>query len=115
MEEIKRSLLAKREAEWKFKSRAIWLAEGNENTIFFQNYAKHRTSINTIWEIKNQKGFIARSFKEIAEEGRKHFDSLFHETTKGNNAEILRVDLPLILALAVNCNSHHMTGFSGIT
>jgi len=32
----------------------IWLAEGDENTKFFQNYAKHRKNINIIWELRKE-------------------------------------------------------------
>jgi hypothetical protein len=60
LEGIKKGLLEKEEAKWKLKNRAIWLAEGDENTKFFQNYARHRKNTNTIWENSIQ---VASKFK----------------------------------------------------
>lgn len=32
------------------KIRALWLANGDENTICFLNYANHGKIINTVWD-----------------------------------------------------------------
>jgi hypothetical protein len=42
------NLPKKEEKEWRLKSRATWIAEGDENTKFFQNFSKHQKNINTI-------------------------------------------------------------------
>jgi hypothetical protein len=42
LEKRRRAILEEREAQWRLKSRALWLACGDENTKFFQAYAKGR-------------------------------------------------------------------------
>lgn len=44
------------EEKWRLKSRAIWLEVGDENSKFFQNYAKGMRNTNTIWEMKEGDG-----------------------------------------------------------
>ena len=44
------------EAEWRLKSGAIWLVEGDEGNIFFQNLAKYWKHVKTIWDVKLQDG-----------------------------------------------------------
>jgi hypothetical protein len=41
LEGTKKSLLDKKEVEWRLKSKAIYLEEDDECTKFFHNYAKH--------------------------------------------------------------------------
>jgi hypothetical protein len=48
LEESKRRILDWDESQWRTKSRAVWPVERDENTMFFQNYSKHRKNINTI-------------------------------------------------------------------
>jgi hypothetical protein len=40
-------ILVDREKEWRIKSRAIWLQEGDENTKNFHRYATNRKNINS--------------------------------------------------------------------
>jgi hypothetical protein len=54
LEGRRRKLLEEREAEWRLKSRAIWLEKGDENTKFFQAFAKGRKMANTIWSLNDQ-------------------------------------------------------------
>jgi hypothetical protein len=59
------------------KSRALWLHSGDENTKFFQAYAKGRKMINTIWGIKHQSGRMQTSFEDMARVGSIHFKSQY--------------------------------------
>lgn len=52
LEKLKNQILLAKEEEWRLKSRAIWLKAGDEDTIFFHNYAKGRKSANTIRNLK---------------------------------------------------------------
>jgi hypothetical protein len=49
-------LLGEKEVAWQLKSRVIWLHCGDENTKFFQAYAKGRKMVNTIWDLKGDNG-----------------------------------------------------------
>lgn len=50
LEEIKKAILLKEEEFWRCKSKALWIHQGDYNSIFFQKYANHRRNINTIWK-----------------------------------------------------------------
>lgn len=48
LEKGRRTLLKEREDAWRLKSRAIWLNCGDENTKFFQAYARGQNMTNII-------------------------------------------------------------------
>jgi hypothetical protein len=56
-----------REEECRLKRRALWLHSGDENTNFFQAYAKGRKLANTIWGLKDPSGKQLTSFKDLAQ------------------------------------------------
>jgi hypothetical protein len=58
------------EQEWRTKSRALWIKEGDNNTIFFHQF------VNSIWEIKDEQGKVAASFGE-KEKLEKSFSTIF--------------------------------------
>jgi hypothetical protein len=55
-------LLLDKEREWRLKSRATWIDWGIKIPIFFQNFANHRKSVNTIWELSNKEGRKVNNF-----------------------------------------------------
>jgi hypothetical protein len=77
LEKKRRQLLQSREEEWRLKIRALWLHSGDENTKFFQAYAKGRKLANTIWGLKDPSGQQLTSFKDLAQLGSQHFQTLF--------------------------------------
>ena len=78
-EKKRNDILCEREATWRMKSRAIWLQCGDENTKFFQAYAKGRKCSNTIWELPSAEGEMVSSFEGLAALGVDHFGTLFKE------------------------------------
>lgn len=48
----KKIILRKEEEAWRQKSRAVWLAQGDANTIYFHQYPYYRKVTNAVWEIK---------------------------------------------------------------
>ena len=73
LEAMKESLLLQEENKWRLKSRALWLAEGDQNTKLFHSYASQRKNINTIQEVKNTRGNIAKTFGEKSKVVVEHF------------------------------------------
>lgn len=61
--------LAKDESLWRLKSRAVWIFEGDTNTIFFHHYANYIKSLNSIWALTNPKGFRLLLHSNNADEG----------------------------------------------
>ena len=48
LESARKKISLENEERWRLKSREIWLSVGDDNTNFFQNYAKGHKNINTI-------------------------------------------------------------------
>ena len=91
MEKRRQVLLEEKEARWRLKSRAIWMKAGDENTKFFQAYAKGRRMNNTIWELENENGEQISTFEGLAEMGINHFGSIYKAQEESSIAEIVRV------------------------
>lgn len=68
-EVAKTELLDWEEAKRRQKRRETWIAQGNENTRFFHNYANMRKTINTIWSIKDSRGEQIHRFKDLTKVG----------------------------------------------
>jgi len=73
LEKKRRQLLQAREAEWRLKSRALWLQNGDENTKLFQAYAKGRKMENTIWGLKDSSDGQLTYFEDLTRLGTQHF------------------------------------------
>eukprot|EP00253_Pinus_taeda_P024137 PITA_24137 len=91
LEKEKIRLLGRNEETWWLKSRALCLKSGDQNTIFFQKFAKGRKAINTIWELKDHTGREASSFTQLADMGVRHFSNIYKNPRGTNIAEILQV------------------------
>ena len=91
LEASRRTILQIREESWRLKSREICLQAGDENTKFFQNYAKGRKMANTIWEIPKGNGDMASSFEDLASLGITYFKDLFKAPAEASIAEVIRV------------------------
>jgi hypothetical protein len=73
------------------KSRAIWLKSGDENTKFFQAYAKGRKCSNTIWHLKDQDGNQENTFEGMSRIGKKYFQELFRAENQATIEEVVRM------------------------
>ena len=91
LEATKDGLLLQEEKKWRLKSRALSLAEGDQNTKFFHRYASQRKSINTIHEVKNTRGILAKTYEEKSKVVVEHFQELFKEPAGCLIGEMLEV------------------------
>ena len=91
LEDKRRDLVSKEDATWRLRSRAIWIKQGDNNTIFFHHSTNHRKNINSIWEVHDPKGVVISSFKKKAEEGVRHFNNLFKDPQGCLIQEILHI------------------------
>eukprot|EP00253_Pinus_taeda_P024332 PITA_24332 len=66
LEKQKAHILKEREESLRLRSRAIWLKAGDDNTKFYQNYAKGRKVSNTIWKLPLPKGGFADCFNKLS-------------------------------------------------
>jgi hypothetical protein len=93
MENIRRDLLQDREEEWRKKSRALCLHSGDENTKFFQSYAKGRKLENTIWGLTDHTGRNISSFEDLARLGSHHFKYLYSTERRVSIDDIIQMAL----------------------
>ena len=70
----------------------LWLSCGDENTKFFQAFARGRKIVNTIWDLRDWVGEEVSSFEGLAKLGTEHFCELFKAQEGSSIAEIVQVD-----------------------
>jgi len=94
-----RKFIANQEASWRLKSQAICLDKGDENTKFFQDYAKGCKTSNTIWKLKDREGPEVSPFEGLAQMGKNHFQTLFKSEARPNIIDIvlLALFLPIFM------------------
>eukprot|EP00253_Pinus_taeda_P021770 PITA_21770 len=73
LENRKERILKEGEESWRLRSRAIWLQAADENTRFFQNYAKGRKVSNTVWNLPLPDRGVADTFNKLSHLGTSHF------------------------------------------
>jgi len=91
LEKQKDKILKEREESCRLKSRAIWLLAGDDNTKFFQNYAKGRKVSNTIWNLPLLDGGVADTFNKLSLLSTSHFQNLYKTPPGSNLADIIQV------------------------
>jgi hypothetical protein len=89
LEERRNKLLKDKEEMWRLKSRATWLASGDENTKFFQAFSKGRRCANTIWHLKDRDGNQENTFEGMSRLGKKHFQDLFIAENQATIEEVV--------------------------
>jgi len=83
--------LEKEEKTCHLKSRAIWIKEGDNNSMSFHQYANFRKNVDTIWEVKAPNKSLAPSFNDKAEERVCYFHDLFQASARCPIQKILDV------------------------
>jgi hypothetical protein len=63
LEARRRKIMEYQEATWRLKSRAIWLANGDENTKLFHAFSKGLKVVNIIWSLKDQEDRLVTPLK----------------------------------------------------
>eukprot|EP00253_Pinus_taeda_P027066 PITA_27066 len=91
LENQKAQILKAREESLRLRSRTIWLKEGDDNTRFFQNYAKGRKVSNTIWNLPLPEGGVVDSFNKFSHLNSTHFRNLYKSPPSSNLADIINV------------------------
>ena len=62
---------------------------GDDNTKFFQTFAKGRKQQNTIWELKNENNETVNTFEDLAKTGKKYFENIFKEDQQTTIAKVI--------------------------
>ena len=62
---------------------------GDDNTKFFQAFAKGRKQQNTIQELKKENNEKTNTFEDLAEIGKKYFEKIFKEDQQATIAEVI--------------------------
>lgn len=89
LENQKAHILKENEESLRLRSRAIWLKAGDDNTRFFQNFAKGQKVSNTTWNLPLPEGGIVDSFNKISHLGSSHFLNLYKSPPGENLADII--------------------------
>ena len=69
----------------------IWLKIGDENTKFFQAYARGRKVANTIWDMKDESGEMVSSFEGLEKLGVDQFQTLYKSQAGMTLVEIIQL------------------------
>ena len=64
---------------------------GDDNTKYFQAFAKGKKQQNTIWELKNENNETVNTFEDLANTGRKYFESIFKKDHQTTIAEVIQI------------------------
>jgi len=82
-------ILKDREENWRLRSRAIWLLEGDDNTKLFYKYANGKKAINTIWHLKNEQGIRVNNLQQLTTLATSHYKQLYKAPPNATLAEII--------------------------
>ena len=64
---------------------------GDDNTKYFQAFAKGRKQQNTIWELKNENNETVNTFEDLADITKKFFKIIFKEEQQTTIAEVIQI------------------------
>lgn len=69
-----------------------------------KNYARHKKTNNTLWEMKEKDGSKVWRFKDIANLGFSHFKNIYHKLGRANITDIVKITsyFPRVIKEGVN-------------
>lgn len=67
------------EATWRLKSRATWVKCGDNNSIFFHNFANERRVTNSIWDLEKDQGHVINTHKDLSNDVVHYFKKIFSD------------------------------------
>ena len=70
---------------------AVWIALGDANTKFFQQYASARRNVNAIWDLDDGDGNTLVDDLSLRKDGMKHFKQMFEDEGSVHIQENLKV------------------------
>jgi hypothetical protein len=70
-------ILRQEEDQWQLRSRALWLASGDNNTKYFHNFANHNRVRKHIWEIKGDNDDLVNDSDSLKKEAVLHFKNFY--------------------------------------
>jgi len=86
--ELERNGILRREKEqWRLRCRALWLANGDNNTKYFHNFASQNKVRKHIWEIKGGNGEFVTDHDSLKEEPIHYFKNFFKDSPTPNTAK----------------------------
>jgi hypothetical protein len=62
LETLQTKIMSDNEKIWRLKSRTLRNAAIDENNFYFQNFANHQNTYNTIWDINDEQVSKVRGF-----------------------------------------------------
>lgn len=74
------TLLRQEEEKWRLRSRALWLASGDRNTIFFHNVTSRNRNKNFIWDIKGENNMLVNDQALLKKEATSYY-IFFYKTS----------------------------------
>ncbi|XP_074314730.1 uncharacterized protein LOC141649965 [Silene latifolia] len=83
-------LLRHEELFWRQRSRAIWLKEGDKNTMFFHRKASQRKQRNHIHRLVDDAGRVVEKTEEVPGVAVEYFKQLFTTTRPTDFGDIMR-------------------------
>jgi hypothetical protein len=92
MEGERNKILKEVEEKWRLRSRAIWLASGDNNTKFFHKYATFNRTRKHIWEISDSDGIKRTEQGELKDATTQYFKNLYKDPPSSNLAEQVLVN-----------------------
>ena len=89
LEASRTKILMERQEILRLKSRAIQMECGDDNTKFFQAFAKGRKQQNTIQELRKENNEAANNFEDLAKTGKNYFENIFKEDQQATISEVI--------------------------